>query len=128
MTSLDYFFKERNIDTNSSIYNYENSGIEISLGEAQKIAIARALYKESSILLMDETFSSNDIFAENKILRKLLSEEKSNLKIFISHHTYNYYMFKKILYIDNGKIVDFGSHDELMKRCLSYRNFVFVKK
>ena len=77
---------------------------------------------------MDETFSSNDIFAENKILRKLLSEEKSNIKIFISHHTYNYYMFKKILYIDNGKIVDFGSHDELMKRCLSYRNFVFVKK
>lgn len=128
ITSLDTFLKERDININSLIYNYESSGIEISSGEEQKIAIARALYKESSILLLDEIFSSNDFFSENTILKKILSEEHNNIKIFISHHTYNYSLFEKILYMENGEIVDFGSHDELMVRCSSYKNFVLLKE
>ncbi len=104
---------EGNIDTN--LYQLEEDGVEISGGEAQKIAIARALYKDSPLVILDEPTSALDPESEYEIYRSFdeLVEEKT--AIYISHRMSSCRFCNQILVFDQGRIVQQGSHDELVE-------------
>lgn len=104
---------EKDIHTN--LFKLKEDGMEISGGEAQKIAIARALYKDSPLVILDEPTSALDPVSEYEIYRSFdrLVEEKT--AIYISHRMSSCRFCNQILVFDDGKIVQMGSHDELVR-------------
>lgn len=98
---------------NTNIFNNQEEGVEISGGEAQKLAIARALYKDAPIVILDEPTSALDPISELEIYERFneLVEEKTS--IFISHRMSSCRFCNNILVFDNGHIVQAGNHDEL---------------
>jgi ABC-type multidrug transport system, ATPase and permease components len=99
---------------NTNIYNNQEEGIEISGGEAQKLAIARALYKDAPVVILDEPTSALDPVSELEIYERFnkLVEEKTS--IFISHRMSSCRFCNNILVFDDGQIVQIGNHDELV--------------
>ena len=94
--------------------NYEQEGIELSGGEAQKIAIARAIYKQANCFILDEPTSALDPRAENDIYRNFNSLVDGKTAIYISHRLASCKFCDLILVLDQGSIVQSGSHDELV--------------
>ena len=95
-------------------------GIKVSGGQKQRISLARALYKNSSIIILDDPFSAVDILTEAQLI-KALSKESENKIIFIfSHRLDNFKNFDKILVLNKGEIVEAGNHEELMNNCGIY--------
>ena len=99
------------------------NGIRLSGGEKQRISIARAMLKKSSIILLDEATSSLDSDTETKIQEaiKLLTNNKTTL--VIAHRLSTIKNSKKIYVIDGGKIVADGNHEHLLKNSEIYKNF-----
>ena len=96
-------------------------GVELSGGQKQKIAIARGLLKDSAnVMIVDEPTSALDPIVEEKILSNILDKSRDKTAIIISHRLSLCTKVDKILYIENGKIVEMGSHDELMKKNNKY--------
>ena len=95
--------------------NYDDNGVEISGGEAQKIAIARALYKEAPFILLDEPTASLDPLAENEIYSKFDSIVGTKTAIYISHRLSSCKFCNDIVVFDNGRLIQRGSHEELLK-------------
>lgn len=91
------------------------NGIEISGGEAQKIAIARALYKDSEFIILDEPTASLDPIAENEIYSNFNKIMQGKTTICISHRLSSCKLCEKICIFDNGEIVQYDSHDNLLK-------------
>lgn len=101
---------------NTFVYRiFDENGFEPSGGEAQRIAIARAFAKESSICILDEPTSALDPIAELDIFEKMQHLTKDKTSIFISHRLGCAKKCSRILVFENGKIVEDGSHYELMK-------------
>jgi len=94
---------------------YED-GIGLSGGESQKLAIARCLYKDSRILIMDEPSSALDPYAEYLMNNTILQVASGKTIIIISHRLTTTKMVDRILMLDHGEIVEQGSHDELMRQ------------
>ncbi len=99
------------------------NGIRLSGGEKQRISIARAMLKKSSIILLDEATSSLDSDTETKIQEaiKLLTNNKTTL--VIAHRLSTIKNSKKIYVIDHGKVVAEGNHEHLLKNSKIYKNF-----
>ena len=93
----------------------------MSGGERQRIAIARAILKNSPIVILDEATSSTDIENEEKIQEALLEFTKDKTVIVITHKIKTIINADKIIYMDNGKILCSGTHEELMRDCSKYR-------
>lgn len=100
-----------------SLYSkkYDENGIELSGGETQKIAIARAIYKNSSLIILDEPTSALDPLAEADIYMNFNKLVKTKTAIYISHRMSSSVFCDKILLIEKGKVVAFLPHIELMK-------------
>lgn len=98
----------------TNIYQLEQNGVEISGGEAQKLAIARALYKDAPWVILDEPTSALDPVSEHEIYLRFneLVEEKT--AFYISHRMSSCRFCDKIYVFDGGRIVQSGSHKELM--------------
>ncbi|GIW64814.1 MAG: ABC transporter ATP-binding protein [Patescibacteria group bacterium] len=103
-------------------------GQEISIGQWQKVAIARALYRNSPILILDEPTSNIDPEAEEKIFENLINVYKNKTLIFISHRFSTVRKADKIFVIDNGEIVESGTHNKLLKNNKLYANFFKIQK
>lgn len=99
----------------TNIYQLQEEGIEISGGEAQKIAIARALYKDSPIIVLDEPTSALDPTAEYDIYKRFDDLVKDKTAIYISHRMSSCRFCDHIVVLDKGSIVQTGSHEELRK-------------
>ncbi len=99
----------------SNIYQHNDDGVEISGGEAQKIAIARALYKDAPFVILDEPTSALDPVAEYEIYQHFDSMVQNKTSIYISHRMSSCRFCDNILVFDEGKIVERGSHEELLK-------------
>ena len=99
------------------------NGMRLSGGEKQRISIARAMLKKSSIILLDEATSSLDSDTETKIQEaiKLLTNNKTTL--VIAHRLSTIKNSKKIYVIDDGRIVADGNHEHLLKNSVIYKNF-----
>jgi len=112
---------ENGVHTN--IYQNEENGVEISGGEAQKIAIARALYRDAPVVILDEPTSALDPVAEYEIYEKFDNMVSDKTSIYISHRMSSCRFCDNILVFDMGQIVQAGSHESLM----TLRNGLYYK-
>lgn len=101
----------------SSLYGkaYDDKGIEMSGGEGQKIAIARALYKDASLIILDEPTSALDPLAEAEIYEHFNSMVGDKTAIYISHRMSSSVFCDRILVIEGGKISAYDTHENLLK-------------
>lgn len=95
---------------------YDENGIELSGGEGQKIAIARALYKDASFVILDEPTSALDPLAEADIYQNFNHLVGTKTAIYISHRMSSSVFCDKILIIDQGSVSDYDTHEALMKK------------
>ena len=94
---------------------FEESGTELSIGQWQKLAIARAFYADSDVLILDEPTASLDPMAEQDIFNRFNELRRDKTSIFISHRLSSATTADTILVMENGEIVERGSHKELMR-------------
>ena len=94
---------------------FDDGGSFFSGGEYQKLIIARALVKKSKILIFDEPSSSLDAISEKEIFKTAMEIVKDKSLIFISHRLANIKSVDRICFIENGTIVEVGTHNDLMK-------------
>jgi subfamily B ATP-binding cassette protein MsbA len=99
------------------------NGVRLSGGEKQRLSIARAMMKKSSIILLDEATSSLDSETESKIQDALKILTKDKTTIVIAHRLSTILNSNNIYVIDSGKIIDHGKHEELMVNSELYKNF-----
>ncbi len=95
---------------------FEENGIELSGGQWQKLAIARAFYSESDIIILDEPTASLDAIAEQEIYNQFDRLRKDKITIFVSHRLSSATLASKILVLDGGKLVEEGTHKELIQK------------
>jgi ATP-binding cassette subfamily B protein len=91
-------------------------GITLSGGQKQRVSIARAIAKEPSILLLDDCLSAVDTKTENSILNALKKIMVNRTSIIISHRVSSAKLADKIIVLDDGKMVEQGTHDYLMDK------------
>ncbi|WP_214850519.1 ABC transporter ATP-binding protein [Exiguobacterium sp. s193] len=105
--------------------NMFEDGNELSGGQWQKISIARTLFKESSFLFLDEPTSSLDPDSEFDIINDVLKKMQSKGVLFITHRINVARLAEKIIYLEDGKIVEMGSHEELIEHKGKYAEMYF---
>ena len=91
-------------------------GTELSGGEAQKLMLARAIYKDAPILVLDEPAAALDPIAESEMYQKYNDIAKNKTSVFISHRLASTRFCDRIILIENGEIAETGTHDELVKK------------
>ncbi len=95
---------------------FEPDGIELSIGQWQKLAVARAFYSKSDILILDEPTASLDPIAEQEIFNQFDELRKDKTTIFVSHRLSSATVASKIIVLDDGEVVEEGTHKELMQK------------
>ena len=99
------------------------NGVRLSGGEKQRLSIARAILKKTKIILLDEATSSLDAETENKIQKAIIHLTKDKTSLVIAHRLSTILSSDKIFVIDEGKVVDQGNHEDLIKNSKIYKNF-----
>ncbi len=99
------------------------NGVRLSGGEKQRISIARAMLKKSPIILLDEATSSLDSETESKIQTAIKDLTKDKTSVVIAHRLSTILNANKIFVVDSGKILEHGTHDELLSSSETYKNF-----
>ena len=95
---------------------FEENGIELSIGQWQKLAIARAFYSDSDILILDEPTASLDPMAEQEIFNQFDELRRDKMTIFVSHRLSSATIASKIVVLEYGELVEEGTHHELMEK------------
>ena len=103
-------------------------GVTISGGQKQRTSIARALLKDASILILDDSVSAVDTKTEKIILENLRKTRKGKTTILIAHRITTIQNLDKVLFIDDGKIAAFGTHEELCATCKEYKKMVDLQR
>ena len=103
-------------------------GVTVSGGQKQRISIARALMKDASILILDDSVSAVDVKTEKAILENLKALRGGKTTILIAHRVTTIENMDKIIFVDDGKILDVGTHSELYDRCNEYRLTVDLQR
>lgn len=104
---------------------FMEDGMNLSGGESQKLAIARAFYRKAGLMILDEPSSALDPIAEYQLNHAMLSATKDKTVIFISHRLSTTRLADRIIMLEQGRIVEQGSHQELLEgkgdsSCLSH--------
>ena len=108
---------------------FEDNGIELSIGQWQKLSIARAFYSDSDILILDEPTASLDPMAEQEIFDQFDTLRRDKTTIFVSHRLSSATTASKIIVLENGTVAEEGTHRELMdKRGKYYELFTTQAK
>lgn len=94
---------------------FEEDGTELSIGQWQKLSVARAFYCDSDILILDEPTASLDAIAEQEIYNQFDSLRRDKTTIFVSHRLSSATVADNILVVENGCLIEQGKHSELMK-------------
>ena len=103
-------------------------GVTVSGGQKQRISIARALLKDSPVLILDDSVSAVDTKTEKAILKNLRTTRSGKTTILIAHRISTIEGMDKILFLDEGRLVDAGTHSELLERCPDYRKMVELQR
>ena len=103
-------------------------GVTVSGGQKQRISIARALLKDAPILILDDSVSAVDTKTERTILDNLRATRQGKTTILIAHRISTIEQMDKVLFIDEGTVAAFGTHQELYDTCEEYRKMVELQK
>lgn len=106
---------EHGLDTQLTS-EFAKEGVNLSGGESQKLAISRVFYKDAGLIILDEPSSALDPIAEYQLNRSMLHAAENKTVIFISHRLSTTRLADRIFMLENGRIVEQGSHEELLKR------------
>ena len=93
---------------------FETNGIELSIGQWQKLSVARAFYSDSDILILDEPTASLDPMAEQEIFNQFDRLKKDKTTIFVSHRLSSATTANKIIVLKEGRVIEEGDHAALM--------------
>lgn len=96
--------------------SFEPDGVELSGGQYQKIALARMFYRDSGVVLLDEPSASLDPEAEHRLFCCLEEYCQGKTAVFTSHRLSNIHLADYIVLIENGKVIEKGTHEDLMER------------
>ena len=103
-------------------------GVTVSGGQKQRISIARALMKKAAILILDDSVSAVDTGTEKVIIDALKESRKGKTTLMIAHRISTVEQMDRILFVDEGRILDFGTHEELLTRCREYADMVRLQQ
>ena len=103
-------------------------GVTVSGGQKQRISIARALMKDAPILILDDSLSAVDTKTEKTLIDNLRYSRTGKTTILIAHRISTIEHMDKIIFIDEGKVVAVGAHEELYASCEAYHNMVELQK
>ena len=103
-------------------------GVTVSGGQKQRISIARALMKNASILILDDSVSAVDVNTEKIILDNLRKNRMGKTTVLIAHRVSTIEQMDKIIYIENGSVAAIGTHSELYESCAEYKTMVDMQK
>ena len=103
-------------------------GVTVSGGQKQRISIARALMKDASILILDDSVSAVDTETERVIISNLRENRRGKTTILIAHRISTVEKMDKIIFIDDGRVIAVGSHEELISACPEYATMVELQK
>ena len=92
----------------------------MSGGEAQRLSLARAFYNDSEILILDEPSSALDPIAEDRLIKTISEYSKNKIMFLISHRLSMCKSMDIIYYLENGRIIEYGNHSELMAAKKNY--------
>lgn len=106
---------------------FDNHGLVLSTGETQKLALARVFARDSDIVILDEPSSALDPLAEYEMHQNMLNAQVDKTVIIISHRLSTTIFADTICFIENGKIVEKGNHQELMKQNGKYAHMFHVQ-
>jgi len=98
------------------------NGIRLSGGQKQRISIARAILKDSPIILLDEATSSLDSDSEEKVQNAIINLTKNKTTLVIAHRLSTIIRADKIIVLNKGKIAETGTHNDLLKNSIIYKN------
>ncbi|MDO5401231.1 MAG: ABC transporter ATP-binding protein [Eubacteriales bacterium] len=123
-------------DVNNNIADFQQGyetvlgerGVTVSGGQKQRISIARALMKDAPILILDDSVSAVDTKTERTILSNLRTTRAGKTTILIAHRISTIEQMDKILFLDEGRLVAFGRHEDLYSSCPAYRKMVDLQR
>ncbi|MFI7612976.1 ABC transporter ATP-binding protein [Nonomuraea terrae] len=99
-------------------------GASLSGGQRQRVALARAVVRRPRLLILDDATSSVDPQVEAKILYGLRDAAEASTVVVVAYRMATIALADEVVYLDHGRVVDRGRHEELVKRCTGYRNLV----
>ncbi len=123
--NLEKFILEKKENLN---YQIQENGTNLSGGQKQRISLARAIASKNNFIILDDSFSSLDYKNEKEIIEKLKTYYKDKTFIIISQRISSLLQCDKIAIMDKGKIVDIGTHNELLKRNELYKKIYITQK
>ncbi len=103
-------------------------GVTVSGGQKQRISIARALMKDAPILILDDSVSAVDTKTERTILDNLRATREGKTTILIAHRISTIEKMDRVLFMDEGRMVAFGAHEELYATCPAYQKMVDLQR
>lgn len=103
-------------------------GVTLSGGQKQRISLARALLRDSKILILDDSVSALDTKTETEILKNLKENRKNQTTILITHRISTMEKMDKVILVDDGKILQVGTHNELLKTNKVYQNLYILQQ
>lgn len=118
----DFLKQNNHYELDTQLGNWFEDGRQLSQGQWQKIALARAYFRNADIYILDEPNAALDTVSEREIFDKFFEISESKIGIFISHRLNAAKMADKIIVMNNGEIVGVGKHEELMMTCPIYKN------
>ena len=96
-----------------------NGGVRLSGGQGKRLALARTLCYQKSVLILDDPFSALDKSTEKQIFANLKEQSRENMVLLISHRLYLFPQMDQIIWMDNGKTT-VGTHEELLQKVSAY--------
>jgi ATP-binding cassette subfamily B protein len=114
-TTADVFIQELPEKYQQRVGTEFQGGVELSKGQKQKLALARVLYRNAPIIILDEPTAAIDALSEDVIFKSLRDHHKHQTRIIISHKFSNVRDADTIILVEHGRIIEQGSHDELMQ-------------
>ncbi len=103
-------------------------GTTVSGGQKQRISIARAVMKDAPILILDDSVSAVDVKTEKAILENLKDKRKGKTTVLIAHRITTVEKMDKIIFIDDGRVLAVGKHQQLIDECEEYRTMVELQR